>query len=307
VSLFHAQTQCRLRSSSTSCSASILRAGAQPSSSSGSGKRSGRTEPTVAQAASDHGLCTIGPNTLSTTGRPNVPAPCPGSCNNAWRRAEQQLADDGTEHDIPITWGQPVHCQRCTSRAHAQLAELPELVVAVSLEALCGTAAKMTGTIGRTSTPAWPGQASRLLIDYIVGGMVELEDDLRDLRRLGRRPGRGAEGHDVTGAVRFLAAHLDWALVEHPLAQEIHDRLSGNPAAQIHGWHRAAQRFTRRDARLEHHKVPCPRCELLTLYRADGDDYIECRNINCALLLTPTEFHSHVKGLASECQAVSAA
>lgn len=235
------------------------------------------------------------------------PAPCPGSCNNAWRKAEAHLAITGTEHDVPVTWGQPVHCLRCTNRAHSQLAELPELVVAVGLEAVYGTAAKTTGTIGRTSTPAWPGQASRILIDHIVGGLLELEDDIRELRRFRHRPGRGTEGGDVTGVTRFLTAQLAWALVEHPLAGEVHDRLSGNPAAQIGGWHRAAQRFTRRDARLEHHRIPCPRCELLTLFRADGDDYIECRNINCQTLLTPGEYLEHTRRLASECQVQGAA
>jgi hypothetical protein len=236
-----------------------------------------------------------------------APSPCPGPCNNAWRRAETALATTGTEHDIPVTWGHPIHCPRCTSRAHAQLAELPELVVAISLEATYGTAAKTTGTIGRASTPAWPGQASRLLVDHVVGGMLELEDDLRELRRLRHRPSRGTEGGNVTGAVKFLTAHLDWALVEHPLAVEVHDRLSGNPAAQISGWHRAGLRFTRRDARLEHHRIPCPRCELLTLYRADGDDYIECRNINCQTLITPGEYLEHTKKMAATYKANAAA
>lgn len=235
------------------------------------------------------------------------PTPCPGSCNNAWRRAELALNDSGTEHDIPATWGQPIHCDRCTGRARAQLAELPELVAAISLEALNGTPAKTTGTIGRATVAIWPGQASRILTDHIVGGILDLEDDIRELRRLRHRPGRGIEGRDVTGSVRFLSAHLTWALVEHPLAEEVHDRLSGNPAAQIQSWHRAAERFTRRDPRLEHHRVPCPRCELLTLYRSDGDDYIECRNINCTLLLSPAELHGHIKQLASECQVRTAA
>ena len=234
-----------------------------------------------------------------------APAPCPGSCNNAWRRAEAQLAADGSEHDIPVTWGQPVHCLRCTTRAHHQLAELPELVVAISLEAIHGTTAKTTGTIGRTTVPAWPGQAPRLLTDHIVGGLLELEDDIRELRTLTHRPGRGTEGRDITGTIRFLSAHLDWALTQHPLAGETHDRLSGNPAAQIQGWHRAAHRFTRRDARLEHHRVPCPRCDLLTLYRAEGDDYIGCRNIACEVLLTPAEFLDHTKKLAAEYKTVA--
>ncbi|MGW2936047.1 hypothetical protein ACWDA7_30315 [Streptomyces sp. NPDC001156] len=228
-----------------------------------------------------------------------MPAPCPGPCNNAWRRAEQQLAADGTPHDIPVTWGQPVHCLRCIARAQAQLLELPELVVAISLEAVNGTAPKTSGTIGRSPTPSWPGQAARLLTDHIVGGLLDLEDDVRELRRLRHRPGRGTEGRNAAGAVRFLSAHLEWALAEHPLAEELHEPQSGNPAVQIYGWHRVALRFTRRDARLEHYRVPCPRCELLTLFRGDAEDYIECRNINCGLLLTPAEYFDHTKRLAS--------
>jgi hypothetical protein len=225
---------------------------------------------------------------------------CPGSCNNAWRLAEAALATDGTPHDIPVTWGQPVHCPRCTARTHAQLSELPELIVAIGLEALHGTAPKQTGTIGRIHIPSWPGQASRLLTDHIVGGLLELEDDIRDLRRLRHRPGRGTEAKNAAGAIVFLTAHLEWALTQHPAAHEIHDRLSANPAAQITGWHRTATRFTRRDARLEHYRVPCPRCELLTLFRADADDYIECRNVNCQTLLTPAEYHDHTRRLADQ-------
>lgn len=236
-----------------------------------------------------------------------MPAPCPGSCNNAWRRAETALIDTGTEHTIPVTWGNPVHCDRCTGRARAQLAELPELVAAISLEALNGTPAKATGTIGRAAVAVWPGQAARILTDHIVGGVLALEDDIRELRRLRNRPGRGIEGRNVTGAVRFLSAQLTWALTEHPLARETHDRLSGNPGAQIQGWHRAAERFTRRDPRLEHHRVPCPRCELLTLYREEGDDYIACRNIACELLLTPAEYFEHTRRLAAACRDPQAA
>lgn len=236
-----------------------------------------------------------------------TPTACPGSCNNAWRLAETQQATDGTPHDIPVTWGQPVHCGRCTHRTQAQLGELPELVVAISLEAVYGTAPKQTGTIGRVHIPAWPGQASRLLTDHIVGGLLELEDDIRELRGFRHRPARGPEVLNAAGAVQFLAVHLEWALTQHPCAGELHGHDSGNPAAQIGGWYRAAQRFTRRDQRLEHHRVPCPRCELLTLYRADGDDYIECRNLNCQLLLTPTEYHDHTARLADNTRMAKAA
>lgn len=233
--------------------------------------------------------------------------PCPGAENHAWRTAEQAHASHGTPHELTPRLGDPQHCGYCTNRARTELGELPELVAAVWLEAIHGTRTKLTGTIGRTATVAsWPGQASRLLTDHIVGGLTDLEDDIRNLRHLHTRPGRGTEGQAVTGAVRFLTAHLEWALTEHPLADEPHDRLSGNPAAQIHGWHRAALRFTARDPRLEHRRVPCPRCELLSLFRADGDDYIECRNTSCGLLLTPGEFDEYVRTLATKHQGVLA-
>lgn len=238
-----------------------------------------------------------------------APTACPGRENRVWRDAETALAEHGTPHDLSPRWGDPVHCEPCTHRTRQQLAELPELVAAIWLEATNASRGPKLGTIGRISgaVASWPGQASRLLTDHIVGGLLELEDDIRDLRRLGTRPARGVEGAALTGAVRFLGAHLDWALVHHPAAGEAHDRDSANPAAQITGWHRAAQRFTARDVRLEHHRVPCPRCELLTLFREDGDDYIACRNPVCELLLTPGEYLDHTKKVASKCQVSKAA
>lgn len=237
-----------------------------------------------------------------------APQPCPGSCNTAWRKAEQARATVGTEHDLQPTWGQPVHCERCTHRARTELAELPELLAAIWLEATHGTRGLPAGTIGRSPThPAWPGQASRLLTDHIAGGLIDLEDDIRNLRHLTPRPDHRREGTAVTASVHFLLAHLDWALTEHPLATEVHDRLSGNPASEIHGWHRTAQRFTARDTRLEHHRIPCPRCELLTLFRGDAEDYIECRNTACGLLLTPGEYLQHTKKLAARCSGQAAA
>lgn len=230
-----------------------------------------------------------------------APIPCPGRENHAWREAERKLAEYGTPHEVAPRWGDPVHCEPCVHRARRQLVELPELVAAVWLEAAHGSRGPKVGTIGRIAggAPAWPGQASRLLTDHIVGGLLELEDDIRQLRGLASRPARGIEGATLTGAVTFLAAHLDWALVHHPAALEAHDRDSANPAAQIGAWHRAAECFTRRDKRLEHHRAPCPRCALLTLFRGDGDDYIECRNPACGTLLTSGEYRDHTRAVAA--------
>lgn len=238
----------------------------------------------------------------------STPTPCPGRCNNAWRKAEAARETSSTDHDLKPTWGNPVHCDHCIRRAHTELAELPELLAAIWLEATNGTRGLPTGTIGHSpSHPAWPGQASRLLTDHIAGGLTDLEDDIRNLRQLSRRPNRVREGATITRSVTFLLAHLDWALAEHPLATEVHDQLSGNPAAEIDTWHRIAQRFTSRDTRLEHYRIPCPRCSLLTLFRGDADDYIECRNTACGLLLTPVEYLQHTKKLAAQCSRQAAA
>lgn len=224
---------------------------------------------------------------------------CPGRENHAWRRAEAA----GEKHDdLSPRYGDPVHCHRCAADAHRQLAELPLLLTAVHLEATHGSRGPKAGTIGRSTAtvPAWPGQASRLMADYIVGGLVELENDIRDLRQLGPRPRRGSEGNTITGTVRFLEAHLDWALTHHPAAAEPHHREGANPGGQIAAWHHAAERFTARDNRLEHYRVPCPRCTLLTLCKADGDDYIGCRNPACEVLLTSAEYLDHVRALAAD-------
>lgn len=222
---------------------------------------------------------------------------CPSRHNDAWRRAEAS----NEPHDLQPVYGNPVHCLGCQGRAYHQLTELPELLAAVWLEATHGTAAKPTGTIGRVGIEhAWPGQASRLMTDAIVGGLVELEDDIREQRGFRHRPSRGAEGQTATGAVSFLLVHLEWALSQHPAATEPYDRDSANPGSQIHHWHKAAQRFTRRDQLRVQLAAPCPKCDLRTLARDDGDDYIECKNPSCGVLLTSKEYTVYSAVVAAE-------
>jgi hypothetical protein len=220
---------------------------------------------------------------------------CPSRHNDAWRRAE----DAGQPHDLQPVYGSPTHCLGCQGRAYHQLTELPELLAAVWLEAVHGTTPKTVGTMGRRGLhPAWPGQASRLMTDRIVGGLVELEDDIREQRQLHHRPSRGSEGQTASGAVTFLLVHLEWALAEHPAAAEPYDRDSANPGSQIHHWHKAAMRFTRRDARIEQRNAPCKRCGWRSLFFADGEDYVECRNVECGALMTEAEYADWSKAIA---------
>lgn len=231
---------------------------------------------------------------------------CPGRENHTWRKAEAQFAALGAPHELAPRYGAPVHCPRCAGDAHRQLAELPELVAAISLEAVHGSRGPKLGTIGRsTATHAsWPGQASRLLTDHIIGGTLELEDDIRQLRQLHARPRRGTEGPNLTAATRFLSAHLDWALTHHPAAAEPHHHDSANPASQIATLHRAAERFTARDEQRDVKRLaPCPRChgpylvESREMRLVNDQPYIECRDPDCRRIMTRPEYDAYVKAL----------
>ncbi|MFE2969896.1 hypothetical protein ACFXKC_40765 [Streptomyces sp. NPDC059340] len=239
-----------------------------------------------------------------------MPTPCPGPCNNAWRKAEAALAATGTEHHIQPAWGQPTQCYLCVDRTIEQLEQLPALLAAVREEALEGTAAKLTGTIGRITMPTWPGQASRLLIDRIVGEMAELQADILTQRGIwadSRRPALGTAPNEtahISGIAAILLAHWDWAMQNHPAAGEPHDRDNANPGGQASSWYRAALHFTKADEQRDVQRLaPCPRChgpylvESRELRLVDGEPYIECRDPDCRRIMTRAEYDRYVKEL----------
>ncbi|MFK0045519.1 hypothetical protein ACIQU4_15600 [Streptomyces sp. NPDC090741] len=239
--------------------------------------------------------------------------PCPGSCNNAWRRAETIREEAGTEHHLTPTWGRPVQCDGCTERARQHLTELPELLTAVQLEALHGTHSPSTSTIGSRSSdaPAWPGQAARLLLEAILGEMEELESDVlhrRGIWAADAEPARDGvtEGRRITDVARILGAHLGWMMQHHPAAGEPHDRGNANPGGQIRSWHSVAQRFIKAHPQHDVRKLaPCPGCK--GPYLAESRDlrlvgdrpYIECRDPGCQRILTSAEYDAYVKALAA--------
>jgi hypothetical protein len=230
-----------------------------------------------------------------------TPKPCPGPCNNAWRRAEGVLAETGTDHHITPAWGQPTQCDACLERGRHQLSELPELLTAIQLEALYGTPAKLTGTIGRIDAPTWPGQASRLLLDRILGEMTELQSDILTVRGIwaeGTRPEAVSEGRLIGDTTATLLAHWDWAMQWHPAATEPHTLGNANPGGQVASWYRSAQFFTRRDNPRVQKAAPCPRCHLKSLSHSNGEAFISCRNPECEVLLSRDEYDQHAKETA---------
>lgn len=247
-----------------------------------------------------------------------TPSPCPGPCNTAWRKAEEALAECGTEHHLQPSWGQPTQCYACVDRTRAELAELPELLIDVQLEAVHGTRTKTAGTIGRITAPPWPGQASRLLLDRIVGEMAELQADIlihRGIWGEDRQPAKPSGPNErklIKGIVTQLNAHWDWAMQNHPAASEPHQRDNANPGGQVSGWYRTARRFTKQDEQRDVRRLaPCPRChgpylvESRELRLIHDEPYIECRDPDCRRVMTRPEYDTYVKALNASISAAA--
>ena len=221
-----------------------------------------------------------------------MPSPCPGSCNAAWRRAEEI----GDPHHLQPIPGEPVHCWACYSTAHAQLHQLPALFVSIYLEALHGTRTKTTGTIGRVGmNPAWPGQSAKLFADGLIDSMLILANDTRE-QRDERVENRGNDTITVQRCVATLTKHLGWLLTEHPCATDSHDARSGNPAWQIRGWHHSAEAFCKQDEqRAPRRMVACPRCRDPWMRSRNG--VVECTNPGCRRVMSNDEYAAHVERL----------
>jgi Zn ribbon nucleic-acid-binding protein len=84
----------------------------------------------------------------------------------------------------------------------------------------------------------------------------------------------------VPELVRWLRHRLEWACDEHPAVDEFAAEVRETLAAL-----RGVLGLTRLRHRLP---APCPDCEMLTLVREDGGDYVECGA--CHRLWTEDEY-----------------
>ena len=93
----------------------------------------------------------------------------------------------------------------------------------------------------------------------------------------------------------WLADRVDWACREHPaidaFASDIRGVLGVLYATTGHA-----------KGRPEHKRgVPCPKCDRMVLYRAAGDDWVECmpQHKGCGHLMSPHEYERWVRLVAS--------
>lgn len=196
-------------------------------------------------------------------------AACPGHHRDA--------GDDQTPVDGDPTW-----CQHCTTAIRARLDELPGLVDLLEHE--------VAGQRGSHGEPPVSGSRERPSpsatvddIDEITRLLEYWEDAARELGGHPPRPPR-ASARRARNAARWLAAHLVDVLAA-PFAEEL-----GRDITRLH---RMARRRTATDNAKDRKPLPCPSCDLLTLWHTAGDKYIGCDH--CGLLLSLDEYDTEAQ------------
>ena len=230
------------------------------------------------------------PAPLSETPRT---APCPGTCNAAYRRAtraatqEVELAQQAgrapnvevVEHGIEPRPGDPVWCPDCRESIRVAIGQLPELAGYVidredgrlSIPAGVDTGPQHTkGSHSPSGSPAWDtaDEAITWANDTAHSLALHLGHTWRPRLRVDDTPYAAAPVGVLTHATRYLTTWCT-SLLQLPHADQWgHQALS--LATRL-------RRASGRDELVHRLLLPCPRCERKGLERKDGSSTVACR------------------------------
>lgn len=232
--------------------------------------------------------------------------PCPGTCNAAYRAAEQRRDTKGTTHTLTPRAGDPVWCRPCTTAIRGALADMPDLAVLLHLQVRFATAEDGEYVSGSKERALYPGDAYALAIEEIATFLSDWEDTVRRDRDLpAQRPPGQRPGTVITNACMFLPRHLDWLLAEHPERDA-----SEGFGTDLLTLHRRAQGMTK-SAEVRPQccdGVKCPVCDLSALEwevdasgRATGD--VRCRVCRPRMVMTAGEYEQWTKMLDHDARA----
>lgn len=234
---------------------------------------------------------------------------------------------------VPVQ-GQPVWCVSCSVRIARSLLSLPEAFAHLELDKLHGTQAGGEHVSGSKAPPSPSPKAD--VQDDVVRWLTSWEDAVRELRGDSTRPARLAhprpqapmasaardccpwpreryvadrrmaravqvtverrETVTLTGVLRYLVAHLEWALAHEDIAVDLGREILREAST--------LRRLTRLDAQRVRKPVPCPRCQLKTLVHEGGDSYVGCQNPECGRLLSLDEYDEHAADHARDAKRV---
>lgn len=178
----------------------------------------------------------------------NVPTPCPGRCNSAWRAAENRYDKTGIDHNLEPTDGQPVWCPPCTTALRAAVSDMPDLAGRLREEIESGVSAAMTEYVsGSKNRPIHDHEAESLLLDEFARWIADWEDTIRAEHQLADRRTITDPAAAIEASCTFLLPHLDWHLAGR--AQLEYGDVTGadiaaNFGRELIGYYRSAQRLT---------------------------------------------------------------
>ncbi|MFG3050345.1 hypothetical protein ACGFZP_05225 [Kitasatospora sp. NPDC048239] len=195
-------------------------------------------------------------------------------------------------------------------RLRTQLQQLPELIAHAHLALLPGAGPRGARVSGATRTPPLPCRLD--VLDDLgprrdntptLGLLTSWAETVLDDRRRAndwsawailptptRAPYELDSEHQARTAIQYLLFHLAFAATRTyatDLADEagqLHRHLS-----EVTGWYRLDKPARRRALAL-----PCPRCGLLSLSQAEGDD-IRCSDDVCGVIMRQTEYDARVE------------
>jgi hypothetical protein len=235
--------------------------------------------------------------------RPTGPA-CPGPCNARHRKAQEALdayaeavrlwekypiGNPPAEPEVPTVspWpGEPVYCGRCQALIRRELAELDDLA-----------AIRLAGADGHRRGPGAErvaGSRGTPSPSPSVDDIDELASMLRGWESVARGqddtpPRRGFLAREITTVICWLIAHLDEILAREEIAADF--------ATEVRIWHKRLCASEKAGTGRHHLPVPCRRCGQKSLEAAEGEEYVECVNMNfgdhggrCGLLLSRDEY-----------------
>lgn len=237
-----------------------------------------------------------------TPANPDAP-PCPGTCNTAWRAAEDRKERRGTTHTLTPRPGQPVWCPPCVTAIRGALQDTPTLAVLLHMQILRATPAGSEFVSGSRERPLHENETYALAIEELATFLGDWEDTVREQRHLPALR-HYTDNHFVTidNACRFLPAHLTWLLAKHPEREA-----SEGFGLELLALHRRTQGMTKSgDVRPERcDGVQCPNCDLRALEwevdangAATGD--VRCRVCRPKFVLTRGEYEQWTRMLAHE-------
>lgn len=193
--------------------------------------------------------------------------PCPGECNHQFRKAEEEAALFGGQHDVEFVPGQPIWCPSCRDQIEADLADLHGLALGLAPGKLNTPRETSTGDSKRTKAATYPSLSPGWdAADAVIRWAVQLEDDTR--RRLGHSE-QPQTMRKLGDSVKYLQAWTTAILSDEDTGQLVGE--------QIQRHRRTLVRLTGTDRPVHRIKGECPVCGARgRISRADGSEVVKC-------------------------------